>query len=36
MAVSKEERRCLHRGRPRNRETERVSCAHVLILSKPA
>ena len=36
MAVSKEERRCLHRGRPRNREAERVSGAHVLRLSKPA
>ena len=36
MAVSKEERRCLHRGRPRNREAERVSGAHVLRLNKPA
>ena len=36
MAVSKEERRCYHRGGPCNREAERVSGAHVLRLSKPA
>ena len=29
MAVSKEERRCYQRGRPRNREADRVSGAHV-------